>query len=94
MTICSYCGGGVPPGKPACPHCGSDAETGWKPEDPSAEVELPDVMDDDAYADFLADEGLAPRAPGRRRDGRPSSWAIFLALLALASLTGLLWILA
>ena len=68
--------------------------TGWKPEDPSAEVELPDVMDDDAYADFLADEGLAPRAPGRRRDGRPSSWAIFLALLALASLTGLLWILA
>ncbi|MEE8105514.1 MAG: hypothetical protein V3T86_08285 [Planctomycetota bacterium] len=93
MPICTYCGGGVPPGKPACPHCGSDAETGWKPEEPSDGIALPEAMDDDDYGDFLADEGLGPPRP----DGRHGSWsyqvALVLVLVGAASLVGLLWML-
>lgn len=28
-TTCPQCAGEFPAGRPACPHCGSDAQTGW-----------------------------------------------------------------
>ena len=90
MPVCPHCGEGFPPGKLACPHCGSDAETGWKAEDPSDQVYLPEEMTDDEYAHFLADEGLGPRPSSKRPDGRPSTLAMILALIA-AFLLWWLW---
>lgn len=56
---CGYCGESFRAGRPSCPHCGSDAQTGWKDDD-AIEAESVELggMDDDAYQDFLEREGL------------------------------------
>jgi hypothetical protein len=47
--ICRNCGDPFPAGRPACPHCGADAATGWKSEDEIAEAEaaIPEFDDED-----------------------------------------------
>ena len=44
LETCPHCGARFPAGRLACPECGSDAETGWRPaEDLDYEsVELPE----------------------------------------------------
>ncbi len=39
---CPNCGDEVPVEKPACPHCGSDAETGWNEDTMYDNVGLPE----------------------------------------------------
>jgi len=65
---CPHCDATVPASAPACPECGSDAQTGWS-EDAEAWVgDLPTGYDDDA--DF--DEQDTLRSLGLAGDGRPS----------------------
>ena len=54
---CSHCGAHFPAGRPACPGCGSDAETGWKPaeEIDYAATDLPEE-DPEAYREALLGE--------------------------------------
>jgi len=77
--VCSHCGELYREGRLSCPHCGSDAETGWSAEDYSSEFDLPDGgMDDEGYARFLETEGLA----GPRKRSRPSTaWVIWILIL-------------
>jgi ribosomal protein L32 len=46
---CPNCGDPFPAGRPACPHCGADAATGWKSADEidEASVALPEFGDED-----------------------------------------------
>jgi hypothetical protein len=46
---CPQCGGTFPAGRLACPHCGSDAQTGWS--DGSDDH----AFTDDDYEEFVAD---------------------------------------
>ena len=52
---CPQCGGQFPSGRLACPHCGSDAETGW------SEGHDFRAFDDADYEDVVAD--IAGRDP-------------------------------
>src|SRR5262249_17202859 len=55
-TTCPQCGDEFPSGRPACPHCGSDADTGWSGDTSDF------ARDDDAdYEEFVA--GLQGRDP-------------------------------
>ena len=42
MFICPICGEPVDDDARACPHCGSDDETGWNPDADYLSVELPE----------------------------------------------------
>jgi hypothetical protein len=88
--VCSHCGRGFPPGRTACPHCGAEEAADWQEDDEAVDLDLPEAMDEDAYADFLADEGLAPAPPGRRR---PGPFALALGLLAALAISGLAYLL-
>jgi hypothetical protein len=75
---CPNCGAWFPPGRLACPECGSDAETGWKPgEDIEYEaVDLPEPY------------GSEESRPRRARSVVVTVAAILLILaLLLAALT-------
>ena len=48
-TTCPQCGDEFPAGRLACPHCGSDAQTGWGQGSDFHE------FDDDAYDEVVAD---------------------------------------
>lgn len=69
---CPQCGETFPSGRAACPHCGSDAQTGWK----SAEevdyqaVDVPDAFDDEDHAAAVADLPGGRAAFWRSRKGR------------------------
>jgi hypothetical protein len=82
---CGYCGESFRRGRRSCPHCGSDAETGWKDED---EIQAESVelggMSDDAYADFLAREGLGEDKASR------ANLAVILVTIAMIGL--LAWV--
>ncbi|MHC4957797.1 MAG: hypothetical protein ACYTGN_05425 [Planctomycetota bacterium] len=60
--VCHHCGEHYPAGRANCPHCGADRDF-THAEDP-AEFALPEAMDDAAYEDFLAGEGLKKRRSG------------------------------
>jgi hypothetical protein len=49
MTSCPQCGDAFPAGRPACPHCGSDAQTGW------SEGTDHYAFDDEDYEEVVAD---------------------------------------
>jgi hypothetical protein len=48
-TTCPQCAGEFPAGRLACPHCGSDAQTGWK-----SGSDFDEFTDDD-YDEVVAD---------------------------------------
>ena len=81
-TVCANCGRVYDEsGKLVCPHCGADVDLTHA--EPSHEMSFDDPrMDDDAYRDFLADEGLGPR---RKRPFRIGAFlaALFLVVLVL-----------
>ena len=58
--ICPNCGGEVPDKAKACPHCGSDENTGW-----SDETNLDDLnlFTEEDYEEFLEREGFKKREP-------------------------------
>ncbi len=68
-STCSHCGATVPAGRPACPQCGSDASTGWKPphEIDHASPDLGEFTDED-YESVLRD------LPGSRRPDHVNPW--------------------
>lgn len=80
--LCPFCGEQFPRGRLACPHCGSDWETGWKEEETWEGLDLPEPMDEEAYQAVLAEEGLSRRT--LRRRGVPP-WVVLIALLLLVS---------
>ena len=47
MFLCPQCGEPVADDAHACPHCGSDAETGWNPDADYLSVELPEEDEPD-----------------------------------------------
>lgn len=78
MTHCPHCGAPVPPRAPACPDCGSDADTGWASEEDLDEAAW-SAFDDDDYADVIRGlPGAEPERPDLRR--------IVLAIVALVTL--------
>ena len=61
VDVCPHCHEEYPAGRPACPHCGSDAETGWSREGLTGEAHgLPDTFTDDDYDDVLRSIGALP----------------------------------
>jgi hypothetical protein len=64
---CPHFGATFPSGRPACPECGSDANTGWKEADEIdyQAVDLPEAADE----------------PTRARHG-PALWILILAVVA------------
>ena len=65
-----------------CKHCGWDADLVGTADSHLDGVDVPEAMDDDAYADALAEEGLGP-APARRR-GRGVVFTVAAVLLLVA----------
>ncbi|MCI0587241.1 MAG: hypothetical protein L0323_10415 [Planctomycetes bacterium] len=83
---CPHCGAPVPARARSCRECGSDASTGWAPEDRigSESVDLPEPeLDPEEYREFLQREGLAG-GKGRRSRRR--------LLLLVAGAAVLLWL--
>ena len=90
---CPACGEPVPAGRPSCAACGADERTGWAKDDAeetSQELDLPRDMDDEEYADFVADEFGGERRPSSRGGGGRALVLIGLAVLVLGLL---LWLL-
>lgn len=86
--VCSFCGKSYPRRRASCPHCGSDRETGWKDEDATIDLDLAGELEEEEYEALLQEEGLQPRRP------RPIvAWGVLLALLAMAAITGIVWLL-
>jgi hypothetical protein len=54
---CPNCGESFPAGRPACPHCGSDAEAGWQDGDEVEyqSLDVPDAFDEDDYRAAIED---------------------------------------
>jgi len=77
----------MPAGAAACPHCGSDAETGWRDDDSVDGVDLPAEMDEGSYQELLEAEGLVE---GSRRRRLPRGF--LLALAAALAISGVLWL--
>ena len=73
-----------------CKHCGWDADLVGSDDAHLDGVDIPQAMDDDAYADALADAGLP--APARR--GRGLVWWVAAVLLLVAFIwsTILFWV--
>lgn len=70
LAECPNCGEPFPDGRPACPSCGSDAETGWQSGD-EVEVrslDVPDAFDDEDYRRTVED---IQDAAGATRHGTP-----------------------
>ncbi len=76
--VCPNCGGEVPPGARACPHCGSDEQTGWSEEAETGGLDLPEEKFD--YDDFVKRE-FGGGTPGPR-GVRWWWWLIAVVLLA------------
>ncbi len=78
--ICPICGEDVPANAAACPHCGSDENTGWSDQTiyDGTGIEDPDDFD---YEEFLARERDGKtRSPAGRRWG---GWLPLVILLVL-----------
>jgi hypothetical protein len=89
---CPVCGGTVPAGALACPHCGADERTGWSDRTYLDGIDLGDDVD----YDELVENEFGPKAhgaAGHRRRGKIRWTVIVAAILLLLSLAGLLKIL-
>jgi hypothetical protein len=87
--VCPVCGGTVPRGAHACPHCGADERTGWSDQSYLDGIDLGDDID---YNELVENEFPAQHPRQRRR--RPLRWTVIVAaILLLLSLAGLLKIL-
>jgi hypothetical protein len=74
---CPQCNGEVRVGAAACPHCGSDDETGWSED---ADVE----EDDFDYDEYVAREFPDDRQPFQRTRGVNRFWqAVAIVVLLL-----------
>jgi len=75
---CAICGADIPPHAFACPECGADERTGWREQDPTDGLDLPDQESTaEAYARFLrAQDGYHARRGAKRLFW----WAIALAV--------------
>lgn len=73
---CPNCGEYVPPGAPACPHCGADEHTGWSEETYLDGIDLPDDGEERAAE--------APRS-------RIPAWLTLLVVVALVLVFSGLW---
>lgn len=79
--VCPVCGENVPPRAPACPECGADHNSGWRPGAlESGGLDLPD--EDFNYEEFTWREF----GPGPSRAGMHPVWWITAVLLLLAFL--------
>ena len=82
---CSYCYKEMPKWSTACPHCGSDLETGWSENtymDGVDTVGGSGYMDDEDYDDYVR------RDFGQDESSGPRWWIV---VAALAVVVGMLW---
>lgn len=78
---CPHCDGKVRIGAAACPHCGSDNDTGWSED---ADVDAHYGEDDDFdYDDFVASEFPDREAPFQRVRGVNRFWQAIAIILIL-----------
>jgi hypothetical protein len=63
-ATCPQCGEGFPAARLACPHCGSDAQTGWRSSEnvDYEAADVPDAFDDEDYEDVVDSLPGAPPA--------------------------------
>ncbi|NLW30169.1 MAG: zinc ribbon domain-containing protein [Fibrobacter sp.] len=52
---CTYCGEEISGNAKACPHCGSDEQTGWSDKTYLDGIDIPEI-DDETYKDILHSE--------------------------------------
>ncbi len=89
FSVCPNCGESFPVGRPACPECGSDENTGWK--DPE-EVFLSSI---DLPEDLLPSRDPVPRPSFLRRPWVRRALVVFVVLALLGPvLLGLIGFLA
>jgi predicted nucleic acid-binding Zn ribbon protein len=74
--ICPVCGEDVPRNAKACPECGADERSGWRPDASLANaLDLPDAEFD--YDEFVAEEF----GGGKRRSVTQRTWAMVAVVL-------------
>ncbi|MBN2415020.1 zinc ribbon domain-containing protein [bacterium] len=74
---CPACGGEVPPGAAACPHCGSDERTGWSER---ACLDGLDIYTEEDYQETIDREFGGEDKPGLKRS---LTWLVALLMLLL-----------
>ena len=82
---CPHCNETFPAGRLACPHCGSDAETGWSEDGLTGySTSLPEEFTDEDYEDVL--RGIHEDLTGERppMTGRQITMLV-IALVTLAA---------
>ena len=79
--LCPNCGESVPRKAKACPHCGSDENTGWSE---STYLDGVDLYGEDDYQETLRREfGITPRGAKRRNILLGFTAAVILILFLL-----------
>lgn len=68
MKVCAHCGELFEEGKLVCPHCGADEDMTYA-ETPYELAHEDPGMDEAAYQQLLAEEGLADEEPSGKRRG-------------------------
>jgi glutaredoxin len=76
--VCPNCGEDVPPKARACPHCGSDEDTGWSKSTYMDNIDLP--LEDDEYEEILQKE--FPSAQKKRGIPR-MTWLAAIGIIVL-----------
>jgi len=86
--VCPQCGGEVKVGARACPHCGSDEETGWSEEAENWQADIPAGYGPDEEFDY--DEFVTREFPERAGRARASSRALLVAVAVALTVLALL----
>jgi hypothetical protein len=86
--VCPICGGDVPPKALACPGCGADHNSGWKPDGAFDGLDLPGDEDFD-YDAFVKEEFGGGAGKSRLHPVWIATGILLLATLAAACLLGL-----
>ena len=76
--VCPQCGEEVKVGARACPHCGSDEETGWSQEAENRRTDIPAGYGRDEEFDY--DKFVEREFPERAGRARASSSALLVAI--------------
>ena len=85
-TDCAICGAEIPPNARSCPECGADDRTGWREQDPTDGLDLPDQESTaEAYARFLR----AQNGYHGRRGAQRLFWLAIAIALAVALVAGM-----